>query len=73
MRIQVGYKVRHRTAISLIEYDDLSFQVRSERTIIISKRETLNKVVIYRFCVFFAYKTKRALSFKEPWNATVKT
>ena len=65
--------VRHRNAISLIEIDDINFQVRPQRTIIIPKRETLNKVVIYRFCVFFAYKTKRTLSIKESWNATVKT
>ena len=73
MQIKVRYKVRHRNAISLIEIDDPSFQVRPQRTIIIPKGGTLNKVVIYHFCVFFAYKTKRALSFKEPWNATVKT
>ena len=64
-------KVRHRKAISLIEIDDLSFQVRPQRIIIIPKRRTLNEVVIYRFCVFFAYKTKGALNFKEPWNATI--
>ena len=57
----------------MIGIDDLSFQVRPQRTIIIPKRETLNKVVLYRFSVFFAYKTKRAISIKEPWNATIKT
>ena len=30
-------------------------------------------MVTYRFCVFFAYKTKWALSIKEPDDATVKT
>ena len=70
MLIQVGYKVRHRNAISLIEIDDLSFQVRPKRIIIIPKREALNKVLSV---LFFAYKTKRALSFKEAWNGTIKT
>ena len=28
MRIEVVYEVKHRNAISLIEIDDLSFQVR---------------------------------------------
>ena len=73
MRIYIGYQVRYCNDISLIEMDDLSFQVRPQRIIFIPKRGTLNNVVVYRFCVFFAYKTRRALSFKEPWNATIKT
>ena len=41
MRIQVGYEVRHRNAISLIEIDDLSFQTRPQRTIIIRERHSI--------------------------------
>ena len=44
MRILIGCKVGHHNAVGLIAIDDLSFQVRPKRAIVILKSRTINNV-----------------------------